>query len=374
MKTSLITCFFLLLLPLFSIAQSDSTFRIKGKIDTLAYSKYTLSYLNQGTEVLDTITLDNNKEFEYSGKLNEPTIMHLRVPNIYNPKFAGDFFVYSFWIEPCKAMAFEGKKGWLVEGIYGLSTNKDQYTLKNSEIDNVAQQYRLDYKKAINQEEKSSTKIISPEKRKVIDDSLFNNFLRHNPDNYYSLYLLYNKSKFAKTDTEYTTILGLLAKLSPRLQSSYLATETERILHTNMSLSTGKQLPEFTIADTSSNPVSLSSFKGKYVLIDFWASWCKPCREQNPDLVNIYAQYRDKNFEILGISLDKKREDWLQAIRKDKLDWPQVSNLKGFDCPVAKQYYIHSIPQTFLLDPNGKILAVDVSPSQLKEKLRSLLD
>ncbi len=129
---------------------------------------------------------------------------------------------------------------------------------------------------------------------------------------------------------------------------------------------------EFVQNDADGKPVSLSSFKGKYVLLDFWASWCGPCRQENPAIVKAFKQFKDKNFTVLGVSLDNKKEAWLKAITKDKLEWTHVSDLKGWNNEVAELYGIKSIPQNFLLDPTGKIIAKNLRGEELAQKLEEI--
>lgn len=135
----------------------------------------------------------------------------------------------------------------------------------------------------------------------------------------------------------------------------------------------GTDALDFTQNDVDGKPVKLSSFKGKYVLLDFWASWCKPCRQENPNVVKVYNQFKNKNFTVLGVSLDQSKDAWVKAIQADKLAWNHVSDLQQWNNAVAQMYHIQSIPGNFLIDPNGKIVARDLRGEDLEKKLCELL-
>lgn len=170
----------------------------------------------------------------------------------------------------------------------------------------------------------------------------------------------------------------LLAKYGKRFiaefqeQSPEAAMEISELLERTMRLMEGASAPLFSQVSPEGVPINLSDFKGKYVLLDFWASWCGPCRKENPNVVKLYEKYNNKGFEILGISLDQNRERWLQAIQADKLTWKHTSDLKGWSNEVGKLYEISAIPKTFLIDPKGVIIARDLRGAALEQKLAEI--
>jgi len=148
-----------------------------------------------------------------------------------------------------------------------------------------------------------------------------------------------------------------------------LSAMTEKIKITAV----GQQAPEITLANPAGQIVKLSSLQGKYVLIDFWAKWCGPCRRENPNVVKAYNRFKSKGFEVYGVSLDRNKEDWVKAIAEDGLTWTHVSDLKYFECQAAKDYNINAIPLSILLDKTGKIIAKNLRGAALESKLEEVL-
>ena len=135
----------------------------------------------------------------------------------------------------------------------------------------------------------------------------------------------------------------------------------------------GQQAPEIDLPSPDGTNIALSSFKGKVVLIDFWASWCGPCRKEMPNVVKAYAKFKNKGFEIYGVSLDQDKDRWVEAIKKDGITWPQVSDLKQWDCLPAKQYGVQGIPYTVLLDKEGKIIGKNLRGEELEKAVENAL-
>ncbi len=165
--------------------------------------------------------------------------------------------------------------------------------------------------------------------------------------------------------------------LDAGLAAKYPDNENVKIFHQVVNRATatkaGGEAPEINLGDLDGKKLALSSFRGKIVLVDFWASWCGPCRKEMPNVKAVYEKYKSKGFEIYGVSLDKDREAWVQAVQKDGIRWPQVSDLQLWDCVAAKAYNVQSIPYTVLLDKEGKIIAKGLRGVELERKLAELL-
>ncbi|HEY0434564.1 MAG TPA: TlpA disulfide reductase family protein, partial [Chitinophagaceae bacterium] len=162
-------------------------------------------------------------------------------------------------------------------------------------------------------------------------------------------------------------------KLVKEMNDRQVALQQQRMQEPQQAQWVNQQAPELKLPDVNGHDIRLSSFKGKYVLVDFWASWCLPCRRENPNVVKAFNKYKDRNFTVLGVSLDREKDDWLEAIRKDNLHWTQVSDLKEWKSAAVSTFDFDGIPFNILLDPTGKVIGQSLRGEELDQKLAEVL-
>ena len=195
-------------------------------------------------------------------------------------------------------------------------------------------------------------------------------FLANRNDSFSAAMCLNFMTSTFKSNTELEPFYNSLTK---RIQQSRYGLPIGTAIEKAKIAAIGSIAKDFELKDTAGNIVHLSDYRGKYVLLDFWASWCKPCRGESPVVVEAYNTYHNKNFEILSVSLDKEKQDWLDAIKEDGLKWRQVSDLMEWDSPIAKLYGVEAIPTNFLIDPNGVIIAKNLRGLEVFKGLRTKL-
>ncbi len=192
---------------------------------------------------------------------------------------------------------------------------------------------------------------------------------RENPDTILAAYIIYNNAHALTTPAEMDSVLMLVGGAPDNAFVDRLRERRELLAKAAV----GGPAPDFTQNRPDGTPFTLSSLRGKLVLVDFWASWCGPCRRENPNVVKVYNRFKNKGFEIVGVSLDNDREAWLKAIADDGLTWVHVSDIKGWENEVAQQYAVRSIPHTVLVGPDGVILAKNLRGAALEAKIAEVL-
>lgn len=370
-----------LLSPLALMAQSD--FTLKGNAKSVANgNKIYLVYAENGQRLTDSAIV-NNGTFEFKGKVSSPVTGNLF--NNVNPYKKGantknmDFT--SLYVEPGN-ITVNSVDSLRSSVVGGAPVNIDNVKL------NALLKPLTDQEKALNEEYAGYTKEQKEDKALVdvligkfnlIKDQkspIYLSFIKDNPKSYISLVQL---NSLAGNDKVVGEVEKLYAGLSPELKAAKIGQGIPAAIEATKKTAVGITAMDFTQNDPDGKPVKLSDFKGKYVLIDFWASWCGPCRQENPNLVEAYQKFKDKNFTVLGISLDggntrTTKEQWLKAVEDDKLTWTHVSDLQGWNNEVSKAWGIKGIPANFLIDPNGKIVAKDLRGGALHAKLSEILD
>lgn len=345
---------------------ADSTFTLTGKFDKLQSGKIYLTIFGGDKSIKDSTIIKKGK-FKFKGVAKDPATAVISLESKKN-----DFF--TFFIEP-KNLTITGVGDSLkLLLIKGSQVNDDDKILKK----------RLDY---ISKWEQSAGKLYGDamkEKNKAITDSLdevFDNiliekrkvvgaFVKDYPKSMRSaMAITENFAYYAEADE----VEPLYNLLDNDLKNSTKGIAIKKMVDVYKTVAVGMVPPDFTQTTPDGKSITLSSLKGKYVLVDFWASWCGPCRRENPNIVQRYNEFKDKNFEIFGVSYDTKKDRWEKAIQDDGLTWQQVSDLQGWKNATSALYGIKAIPANLLLDKEGKIIAKNLFGKKLAQKLSQVL-
>jgi len=359
-----------LCLPTIVFAQKG-TYTIKGKIADLNNPATVFLIYNGAINGKATL---NNGQFEFNGQIDQPAEAYLTI----NTK--GTSYAYN-----------NGVKFYVEEGNISITcrdSSLDKAVITGTKTNNTEDHYKtllLPIETRDEQLETMDTSATEAQKKSPVflKDLEFQNkkleaerkevnkkFISDNTSSVVSLDALYSYAMYS----DYDGIKALYDQLTHEVKNSASGIAYAQELEKMSTVAIGKIAPDFELSDTSYQRVALSSLRGKYVLLDFWASWCPVCRESNPGLVKAYDQYKNKNFTMLGVSIDKQndRKAWLNAIHHDGLTWTQVSDLKFWNSKVVGLYHLTALPQNFLIDPDGKIIARDLDGEQLSAKLAEL--
>jgi peroxiredoxin len=365
----------------------DNVVEMEGEIENTANSHILLEELTTNNLVpFDTLTLDPNGYFYFKGKIEEPGFYIFRVDR--------SNFV-TLLLEPGQKVKISGDaknlpESYLVKGSAGsdlLAELNSSLREAYKQVDSLAGIFRqiqgeenfLELKQEI---DLAYTRVFENQQEYV------KKFIERNPESLASIIALYQffGSQVLLKETEHFEYFEKLAEsLSAKypenrhvLDLNRRVNEIKRAenlrLEADSNLGIGKPAPEVVMPDPDGKPIALSSLKGKVVLIDFWAAWCNPCRIANIKLKELFDQYGSQGFEIYGISLDRNREQWIQGIKEDKIDWIQVSDLRFWNSPVVSLYNVEAIPYNVLLDKEGNIMAKGMSVTELEEILEKMFD
>lgn len=354
-----------LALAIVSCQSAKNEYSINGSISGVETGKVYLQKLVDGQpQSIDTAEVVDGK-FVFKGKMEIPDIRILRLNE-------QDYFA-QFFLDNAK-INVQAKKDSLRNTKITGSPSQDIFQIYIDEMEKLNKDVMTIQQKF--QAAQSSGNSNEAEKAKIEYQAMMDNnkvytknFVKENSASVVSAYIALIQ---LANQVEADELDSIASRFAPEIGTSEYVVKIKEMVAEQKKTAVGVVAPDFTMNDQEDKPVQLSSLRGKVVMIDFWASWCAPCRQENPNVVKLYEQYHSKGFEILGVSLDRSKDDWLNAIKDDKLTWIHVSDLQYWQNAAARLYGVNSIPQTYLLDQDGKIIAKGLRSEELAKKLAEL--
>jgi len=316
------------------------------------------------TEKIDSVKISAGK-FIFSGVVGDPEYCRLGIRGKTRREFRVGFFLEK------GALKLEANKEMMDEAVVSGTPVQDEYRQFGEKFKAAVDGESYNKAHAAAEAKKDTAQLDSLRKeRGARQHRMLTEYIKTHPSSYVAVLEL--DIWFSYDPADAADLEELYNGLDEHIRTSYTGKIVKGTLDAAKKTAVGQAAPEFAQADVKGKSVALSSFKGQYVLIDFWASWCGPCREENPAVLKAWQRYHSKGFAILGVSLDEQKDKWLEAIKKDGLNWTQVSDLKGWKNSAALLYGVSGIPMNFLLDKNGKIIAKGLRGEDLENKLAEL--
>jgi peroxiredoxin len=364
--------------PLFAMAQdTGKPFKISGKTSKLPYTVdwVYIQYKTNGEWKKDSAKASNGS-YEFTGKIEEAGPANIRVKYADQDgkpvAIASRRDVITVYIQPSKIKitSVDSFSNITVKGSAAHTEYAKLIAQAKPYGEKMQPLYALysQFNKAKENSARDRVEAMIDSLDKITQEEVYGKYVKQNPQSPIALFAL---KQYVGWDIDPDKADPLFATLSDEVKNSPSGKDFGAQLEIAKKTGIGKIAMDFTQNDTLGNPVSLASFRGKYVLVDFWASWCGPCRAENPNVVKVFRKYKDQGFHIIGVSLDRpgQKEKWIKAIHDDELTWTQVSDLQFWSNEVAKQYGIQAIPQNLLLDPEGRIIAKNVRGEELDQKV-----